>query len=60
MLSLNLPDSEHSYAYIREKQQADQQLLTLPVKFPQPQQYIYKQLDDDVDDILCYYLRQGW
>jgi hypothetical protein len=55
---LNLPETDHpennplSYAYIREKQQADQNLLALVTKFPN--NYIYLKLDDDVKDIVCY------
>ena len=55
---LNLPDSENpeqnplSFHHIREKQQADTKLLALVQKFPQ--NYIYKCLDDDVEDIICY------
>ena len=55
---LNLPDSENpeqnplSFAYIREQQQADAKLLAVQQKFPN--NYIYKCLDDEVDDIICY------
>ena len=55
---VNLPESENpeqnplSYAYIREQQQADAKLLAVQQKFPN--NYIYKCLDDDVDDIICY------
>ena len=55
---LNLPESENpeqnplSYAYIREKQQADAKLLGYVKRFPN--NYIYKCLDDDVEDIICY------
>ena len=41
-----------SYEYLREKQQADEQLLALKQKYPE--QYINTNLDDDVDDIICY------
>ena len=55
---LNLPEMEQpennplSYAYIREQQQADNKLLQLLQKHPQ--NYIYMDLDDDVEDIICY------
>jgi hypothetical protein len=55
---LNLPEipdpaqNPLSFACIREQQQQDEQLLALQVKYPQ--QYIYKSLDEDVDDIICY------
>jgi hypothetical protein len=55
---LNLLETDHpenkplSYAYIREKQQEDQNLLALVTKFPN--NYIYLKLDDDVEDIVCY------
>ena len=55
---LNLPDSENpeqnplSFAYIREQQQADTNLLRVQQKFPN--NFIYKSLDPDVDDIICY------
>ena len=55
---LNLPESDSpeqnplSYAYIREKQQADAKLLGYVERFPN--NYIYKCLDDDVEDIICY------
>ena len=55
---LNLPEMEQpennplSYAYIREQQQADNKLLQLVVKHPQ--NYVYMDLDDDVEDIICY------
>ena len=50
---LNLPESENpeqnplSYAFIREKQQADAKLLGYVKRFPN--NYIYKCLDDDVE-----------
>ena len=55
---LNLPEMEHpernplNYEYIREQQQADDQLLKLQRKYPN--NYINKCLDDNVDDIICY------
>ena len=55
---LNFPDMTYpeqnplSYEYLREKQQADEQLLALQQKYPE--QYINMNLDDDVDDIICY------
>ncbi len=55
---LNLPDTPHpdknplNYAYNRELQQQDKQLLALQVKCPD--NYVNLQLDDDVDDIICY------
>ena len=45
-----------SYEYLHEKQQADEQLLALQQKYPE--QYINMNLDDDVDDIICY-VKQG-
>ena len=59
---LNLPkipdlvQNPLSFACIREQQQQDEQLLALQAKYPE--QYIYKSLDKDVDDIICY-LRPG-
>eukprot|EP00956_Cyclotella_meneghiniana_P018216 scaffold30157_cov48-Cyclotella_meneghiniana.AAC.1 len=55
---LNLPDSETpeenplSYAHIREQQQQDQQLLALLDKYPD--NYYYDNLDDDMNDIVCW------
>ena len=55
---LNLPEMEHpeqnplNYEYIREQQQADEKLLELQRKHPQ--NYVYKCLDDNVQDIICY------
>ncbi len=55
---LNLPDTPHpdenplNYAHIRELQQQNEQLLALQVKCPD--NYINLQLDDDVNDIICY------
>jgi hypothetical protein len=59
---LNLPEipdptqNPLSFACIHEQQQQDEQLLALQVKYPD--QYIYKSLDKDVDDTICY-LHQG-
>ena len=41
-----------SYDYILQKQQDYEKLLAFQVKYPN--NYIYKSLDDDVEDILCY------
>jgi hypothetical protein len=41
-----------NYAHIRELQQQDEQLLALQVKYPD--NYVNLQLDDDVNDIICY------
>ncbi len=55
---LNLPDTPHpdenplNYAHICELQQQDDQLLALQVKYPD--NYVNSQLDDNVDDIICY------
>ncbi len=55
---LNLPDSPHpdenpfNYAHICELQQPDEQLLALQVKYPD--NYVNLQLDDEVNDIICY------
>ncbi len=55
---LNLPDTPHpdektlNYAHIRELQQQDEQLLPLQEK--NPDNYVNLQLDDNVDDIICY------
>ena len=55
---LNLPDNENpkknplSFHHIREQQQADAKLLAVKEKFPK--NYIYKCLDDNVEDIICY------
>jgi hypothetical protein len=55
---LNLPDTPHpdenplNYAHIYELQQQDEQLLALQVKYPD--NYVNLQLDDNVDDIICY------
>ena len=53
---LNLPELEHpennplSYAYIREKQQEDEALLALLLKYPD--NYVYMELDDEEEDII--------
>ena len=55
---LNLPkipdpaQNPLSFFCICKQQQQDDQLLALQVKYPE--QYIYKSLDKDVDDIICY------
>jgi hypothetical protein len=55
---LNFPDMTYpeqnplSYEYLREKQQADGQLLVLQQKYPE--QYINMNMNDDVYDIICY------
>eukprot|EP00957_Ditylum_brightwellii_P210920 15365549-Ditylum_brightwellii.AAC.2 len=55
---LNLPDNENpeqnplSFHHIRKHQQANAKLLAVKQKFPQS--YMYKCLDNDVKDILCY------
>ena len=55
---LNLPEipdpaqNPLSFSCIHEQQQQDEQLLALQGKYPE--QYIYKSLDEDVDDIICY------
>ncbi len=55
---LNLPDTPHpdenplNYAHIRELQQQDEQLLALQVK--NPDSYVNLQLNDDINDIICY------
>jgi hypothetical protein len=55
---LNLPDTPHpdenplNYAHICELQQQGEQLLALQVKCPD--NYVNLQLDDNVDDIICY------
>ncbi len=55
---LNLPDTPHldenplNYAHIHALQQQDEQLLALQVKYPD--NYVNLQLDDEVDDIICY------
>ncbi len=55
---LNLPDTPHpdenplNYAHICELQQQDEHLLALQVKYPD--NYVNLQLDDNIDDIICY------
>jgi hypothetical protein len=55
---LNLPKTPHldenllNYAHIRELKQQVKQLLALQVKYPN--NYVNLQLDDDVNDIICY------
>ena len=55
---LNMPDDNHpeqnplSFDYLREQQQADDKLLALQARYPQ--NYFYKTLDDNVEDIICY------
>jgi hypothetical protein len=55
---LNLPDAPYpdenllNYAHICELQQKDEQLLALQVKYPD--NYVNLQLDDNVDNIICY------
>ena len=55
---LNLPEIPHpecnplNYAHIREQQQHDGNLLALQAKYVD--YYVNLQLDDDVDDIICY------
>jgi hypothetical protein len=55
---LNLPDTPHldenplNYAHIHELQQQDEQLLALQVKYPDNN--VNLQLDDNVNDIICY------
>jgi hypothetical protein len=54
----NLPDTPHpdenplNYAHICELQQKGELLLALQVKYPD--NYVNLQLDDNVDDIICY------
>jgi hypothetical protein len=54
----NLPDTPHldenplNYTHICELQQQDKQLLALQVKYAD--NYVNLQLDDNVDDIICY------
>ncbi len=55
---LNLPDTPHpdenplNYAHIHELQQQDKKQLAPQVKYPD--HYVNLQLDDDVDEIICY------
>ncbi len=53
LLEMPHPDcNQLSYAYICEQQQQDEKLLALQAKYPD--NYINLQLDDDVDNIICY------
>ncbi len=58
MLSQLTSDTPHpdenplNYAHICELQQQDKQLLALQVKHPG--NYVNLQLDDNVDDIICF------
>jgi hypothetical protein len=47
-----LDENPLNYAHICELQQQDEQLLALQVKYPDS--YVNLQLDDNVDDIICY------
>jgi hypothetical protein len=49
---LNLPDTPHPDENSFDLQQQDNQLLALQVKYPD--NYVNLQLDDDVDDIICF------
>jgi hypothetical protein len=55
---LNIPEIHHTtcnplnYAHIHEQQQQDEKLLALQAKYPD--NYFSLQLDDNVDDIICY------
>ncbi len=55
---LNLPETSHldqnslNYAQICELQQQDKQLLALQVN--NSDNYVNLQLDDNIDDIICY------
>jgi hypothetical protein len=55
---LNLPDTPHpdenplNYTHIFELQQQDKHLLALQVKYPD--NYVNLQLEDNIDDIICY------
>ena len=55
---LNLPEMPHpdhiplNYVHIREQQQQDENMLALNAKYPD--NYINLQLDDDIDNIICY------
>ncbi len=54
---LNLPESNWpdqnplNYAHIHEQQQEDNKLLALQVEYPE--NYVYMDLDDNVNDIIC-------
>ena len=60
---LNLPDDDNpeqnplNYDHIREQQQADHKLMDLHRRYPQ--NYIYKSITDDVEDILCHVKDHG-
>ena len=50
-----IPDPSQNplnFTYTHEQQQQDEHLLALQVKCPD--QYIYKSLDEDIEDIICY------
>ncbi len=55
---LSLPDTPHpnenplNYTHICKLQQQDEQLLALQIKYPDS--YVNLQLDDNVEDIICY------
>jgi hypothetical protein len=55
---LNLPDTPHpdenplNYAHICKMQQQDEHVLALQGKYPD--NYVNLQLDDNVDDTICY------
>jgi hypothetical protein len=55
---LNLPDTPHpdenplNYAHIHELRKQDKQLLALHLEYPD--NHVNLQLDDNVDDIICY------
>ncbi len=55
---LNLPETRHpdenplNYAHTRELQQQDKKQLALQVKYQD--KYVNLQLDDNVNDIICY------
>ena len=55
---LNLPEMPHpdrnplNYAHIHEQQQQNEKLLALQTRYPD--NYVTLQLDDDVDNIICY------
>jgi len=55
---LNLPEMPHpdhnllNFTHIRDQQHQDEKLLALQAKYPD--NYINLQLDEDVDNIICY------
>jgi hypothetical protein len=55
---LYLPETPHldqnllNYTHIRELQQQVKQLLALQIKYPD--NYVNSQLDDNINDIICY------